>query len=131
MFGHTPDEDVPPKLQRIVDEVVEESPKPLGETVMEILASVGRVIGFAAKKLEVNHHEDSGDDDEGHSGDDYDYEDYDEIGEVPVESESVMAKLQEYTLPPFSSILPADNFSKELHRYCGYRIQAWLHSARR
>lgn len=112
VFGYSPDADISAKLQRIVDEIAEESPKPLGETVIEMLASVGRVVGSAAQKVAPNQQEDSSDDDEGHSGDDYDaYEDYDDIGAAPAESDSVLAKLQEYICSQLPTSVPADVFS--------------------
>ncbi|KAH9475092.1 Ubiquitin-conjugating enzyme E2Q-like protein 1 [Psilocybe cubensis] len=78
LYGHTTDPAVPPKLAEVVENIADESAKSIGEAVVGVLASVGRAIAD----------EDDGDDDEAHSGDDYDYEDYDEIGAAPVESEN-------------------------------------------
>ncbi|KAF8968508.1 hypothetical protein BDZ97DRAFT_1798782 [Flammula alnicola] len=98
LFCYSPDGDLSAKLQRIVDEIAEEPPRPLGETIAELAASVARVVGSAAPKAVATHHEDTDESDgEGQSeSEGYDpFEDYDDIGAAPVEPDSVMSKLQQ------------------------------------
>lgn len=99
LFCYTPDVDLPAKLQRIVDDIAEETSKPLGKTVVDMVASVARVLGSASqmivsKKREEESSEEE-EEDEGHSGDDYDAFDYDDLGEEQAEPDSLMAKLQQ------------------------------------
>ncbi|KAF8881664.1 hypothetical protein CPB84DRAFT_1817227 [Gymnopilus junonius] len=95
VFCYSPDGDLSAKLQRIVDEIAEEPPRSLGETVMELMASIGRVIGSAAQKVASRQHEaESEEEDSG--AEDYDaFDDYDDIAAAPAEPDSIMSKLQE------------------------------------
>ncbi|KDR71552.1 hypothetical protein GALMADRAFT_253891 [Galerina marginata CBS 339.88] len=99
LFCYTPDGDLSAKLQRIVDEVAEEPPRPLGKTITELVASVGRVVGSVTQKVMAKQQrEDSSEDEDGHSTgvEDYDaFDEYDDIAGAPVEPDSVMEKLQE------------------------------------
>lgn len=98
VFCYSPDGDLSAKLQRIIDEIAEEPPRSLGETVLELMASIGRVIGSAVQKTASRQHEAESEDEDGHSSgaEDYDaFEDYDDIAAAPVEPDSIMAKLQE------------------------------------
>ncbi|KAF8797821.1 hypothetical protein BYT27DRAFT_7204023 [Phlegmacium glaucopus] len=92
LFCYSADADIPAKIQRIVDEAAEESPRTIGDTIGELMASLSRAIGSAPIQYQT-----ISDDDDAHSSTaDYDdYDDYDDIGNAPVEPNSIMAKLQE------------------------------------
>ena len=99
LFCYSPDSDLSSKLQRIVDELAEEPPRTLGQTVQELLASVAAVVNAGTTKTVITIHDSDSDEDAHLSGggsEDYDaFEDYDDIGVAPVEHDSIMAKLQE------------------------------------
>lgn len=95
MFCYSPDPDIPSKIQRVVDEVSEEAPRTIGDTVGEIMASLSRVTGSAPIQYETVS--DCDDEDTQSSAADYDdYDDYDDIESVPTEPNFVKAKLQKY-----------------------------------
>jgi len=80
-----------------VDELAEEPPRPLGQTVQELVASVAKVVNASTKKPVITI---SDSDEDAHSSgggsDDYDaFDDYDDIAPVHVEEDSIMATLQE------------------------------------
>ena len=82
-----------------MDELAEEPPRTLGQTVQELLASVAAVVNAGTTKTVITIHDSDSDEDAHLSGggsEDYDaFEDYDDIGVAPVEHDSIMAKLQE------------------------------------
>jgi len=92
LFCYSPDADIPAKIQRIVDEAVEDSPRTIGDTISTLMTSLSSIVGSAPIQYET-----ISDDEDAHSSTvDYDaYDDYDDVGSAPVESDSVMAKLQE------------------------------------
>lgn len=93
LFCYSPDYDLSAKLQRIIDEIAEEPPRPLGETLFELMASVARVIGQAVAKPITPSSSDESDD----GAEDYDaFDDYDDIGSLHVAADSIMSKLQQY-----------------------------------
>jgi len=99
LFCYSPDGDLSAKLQRIVDEISEEPPKPLGRTVRDLVVSVARVVSTQLSKSKSQTHGDTTDEDmEANSdeSDDYDAFDEDDIDVAPVEPDSIKAKLQEY-----------------------------------
>lgn len=79
-----------------MDEIAEEPPRPLGDTIAEIMASIARVIGQSAPKA-ISVHSISDASDEDMSGSEgYDaFEDYDAIATEYIESNSIKGKLQE------------------------------------
>jgi ubiquitin-conjugating enzyme E2 Q len=99
LFCYSPDGDLSSKLQRIVDELAEEPPRTLGQTVQKLFASVATVVNAGTTKTVITIHDSDSDEDAHLSGggsEDYDaFEDYDDIGVAPVEHDSIMAKLQE------------------------------------
>lgn len=102
LFGYSPDGDLSSKLQRIVDEISEEPPKPLGRTVRDLVLSVAQVLSAQPSKPKPQASGDTTDEDmEANSdgADDYDaFDEEDDIGVAPGESDSIKAKLQEYVL---------------------------------
>jgi ubiquitin-conjugating enzyme E2 Q len=99
LFCYSPDGDLSSKLQRIVDELAEEPPRPLGQTVQELVASVAKVVNAPTSKPVITIRDDSDSDEDAHSSgagsENYDaFEDYDDIGAAPVEEDSIMATLQ-------------------------------------
>ena len=100
LFCYSPDGDLSSKLQRIVDEIAEEPPRTLGQTVQELLASVAKVVNAGTSRTVITIRDESDSDEDAHSSgggsEDYDaFEDYDDIGVEHVEHDSIMAKLQE------------------------------------
>lgn len=100
LFCYSPDGDLSAKLQRIVDDLAEASPKPLGHTITDVVGSVARALGTASKgkasiaavRPEIDTEVEDDDDDE---EEDYGFEDYDDIGTAIVKPDSVMAILQQ------------------------------------
>ncbi|KAF9481500.1 hypothetical protein BDN70DRAFT_876298 [Pholiota conissans] len=95
LFCYSPDGDLSARLQRIVDEIAEEPPRPLGDTIAEIMASVARVIGNSAPKVQSANSSDASDeemsDNEGYDA----FDDYDGAATDDVEHHSILGKLQE------------------------------------
>lgn len=92
LFCYTPDSYLSAKLQQLIDDIAEEPPRPLGETVYELMASVARIAGQAPPKaMAPSSSEESDGESEGYDA----YEDYDDLGGVHAEQNSVMSKLQE------------------------------------
>lgn len=86
VFGHTED-NVSSRLQGVINDLADEAPRPLGETIARFAASVARVVAKSRK-----------DDTESESGgsDGYDaFEDYDDVGTAP-DSPCELPKLQQY-----------------------------------
>ena len=83
-----------------MDELAEEPPRTLGQTVQELFASVAKVVNAGTSKNVITIRDDSDSDEDAHlsagGSEDYDaFEDYDDIGIAPVEHDSIMEKLQE------------------------------------
>jgi len=102
LFCYSPDGDLSARLQRIVDEISEEPPKPLGRTVRDLVISIAQVVWTQLSKPKPQASGDTTDEDMGASSDgadDYDvFDEDDDIGVAPVEPDSIKAKLQEYVL---------------------------------
>ena len=92
LFGYSPDPELPSKIQKIFDEVAEETPRTIGDTIGKMMASLSRIVGSVPM-----HYETVTDDEDAQSSvADYDaYDDYDDIGIAPIEPNSIKAKLQE------------------------------------
>lgn len=92
MFCYSPDTDIPSKIQRVVDEVGEEGPRNIGDTIGEMMASLSRIMSSAP----IHYETASEDEDNQSSAADYEpYDAYDEIVSLSVEPNSIKAKLQE------------------------------------
>ena len=92
MFCYSPDPEIPSKIQRICDEVVEDDPRTIGDTIGKMMSSLSRIIGSVPM-----HYETVSDDEDAQSSvADFDaYDEYDDIGIAPIEPNSIKAKLQE------------------------------------
>lgn len=96
MFCYSPDGDLSAKIQRIVDELPEQPPSTIGETVQKMMGSIARTMlskpSIAKPQAESEDEEDEGEDSDGFDT----FEDYDDIGTITAEPDSVMATLQQY-----------------------------------
>ncbi len=60
LFCYSPDSDLSAKLQKLIDDIAEESPKPLGETVSKMMASVAKIAGqVSAREVAASSSEES------------------------------------------------------------------------
>lgn len=95
MFGHTED-NVSSRLQDVINDLADEAPRPLGETIARFAAAVARVVAKSRK-----------DDTESESGgsDGYDaFEDYDDVGAAP-DSTYDLPTLQKYVQSWYSFLV--------------------------
>ena len=98
MFCYSPDPEIPSKIQRIFDDAAEEAPRTIGDTIGKMMASLSRIVG----SVSIHYETVTDDEDAQSSVADYDvYDEYDDIGIVPIEPNSIKAKLQEY-VPQFA-----------------------------
>lgn len=104
LFCYSPDADISSRLQRVIDGIAEELPRPITETIEEFISSVARAIGVSTQvESKARKHDTTDEEDEAQSGDDYDdYDDYDEfdVGSTKVEPNTLLFKLQEYVSVP-------------------------------
>lgn len=99
LFCYSPDADISSRLQRVIDGIAEELPRPITETIEEFISSVARAIGVSTQvESKAPKYDTTDEEDEAQSGDDYDdYDDYDEfdVGSTKVEPNTLLFKLQE------------------------------------
>ncbi|PPQ71310.1 hypothetical protein CVT24_012036 [Panaeolus cyanescens] len=95
LFCYCPDGDLSAKIQRIVDELPDQPPSTVGETVQKLMASISRTMltkpPVAKRQAESEDEEDEGEDSDAFDG----FEDYDDIGAITAEPDSVMETLQQ------------------------------------
>ncbi|KAF9566809.1 hypothetical protein CPC08DRAFT_703781 [Agrocybe pediades] len=104
LFSYSPDADIPSKLQKVVDDIAEYPPRPLGETVAALVVAVSQVIsgstGGQRQRVDATYHSSEDEQDEYSSeGEGYEaFEDYDDMmmgSSAVFEQDSVLARLQQ------------------------------------
>lgn len=106
LFCYTPDGDVSAKLQRIIDEISEEPPRPLGCAIRTFVHSVARVVSATASKVVASTLDEVTDEEEANSDGEDDFDAFDFDDDVPPESNLNMIKVQEYVNAPFVFVIP-------------------------
>lgn len=98
LFCYSPDGDLSAKIQKIVDEISEEPASSLGCTIRGFVQSVARVVSGSTSKMNAQPREDATDEEEPNSDgvDEFDAFDFDDDIPIAPESDSVMARVQEY-----------------------------------